>query len=344
MKPKPRIQLAAAMAAGALLLGACGGGGEGDAGVGVRSINTNVGLGVDVTAAAPPNTIVRSPRRLDEPSATIPPLEFATPAPELNKPCPTAGPFDFPDVETGVEPAKVRPVERTYRWKVDGSVDTGGGPITIDGFEERTIKNVEDVSGVPGAYRFDSVQTFFVNQTKTESVTTTYQVIPDSPGQSAATSSDAGRGLFLEEIVGKVPDGQGGTQDVSFQPVPPVQMLAFPVEDGAGNAGSTPAGTPIGSRGVDPANGAQLTIDGIVKSKKQVDACGKKVDSWFVDAAQTFTYTDPETGQTQSQESNFDYGVAIQYGSLIIYEKIEAPIEGPVIKLEFRIGEVPKAK
>ncbi|MGH2758203.1 MAG: hypothetical protein ACRDKJ_01430, partial [Actinomycetota bacterium] len=59
--------------------------------------------------------------------------------------------------------------------------------------------------------------------------------------------------------------------------------------------------------------------------------------------AYRFTYTDSRTGQTQTLESNYDYGVAPQYGSQLTYEKTDAPLEEPSIQIEQRIGQVPKA-
>ena len=99
-----------ALALGVVLLSSCSSGGEGGAGVGVRSINTNIGLGVELEAAAPANIAPQVPprrRTLEAPESTLPPFDFDVPKP-MNRPCPEAGPFDFPEVETGVVP-KGRP-------------------------------------------------------------------------------------------------------------------------------------------------------------------------------------------------------------------------------------------
>jgi hypothetical protein len=85
----------------------------------------------------------------------------------------------------------------------------------------------------------------------------------------------------------------------------------------------------------------QITIAGQIKNKKQVDACGKRVDSWFVDATQTVRTTNPETLQTETFEGNYDYSVAPQYGSMLLYERIEAPLEGPIVSVASRIAKVP---
>jgi hypothetical protein len=176
-------------------------------------------------------------------------------------------------------------------------------------------------------------------------LTTTFRVVPTSPGQTETTRTDAGRGVFIVSIVFEGKDSEGRTIRAAFNPTPAVQLIAFPVKDGAGVGGTTP--TQTGSRsidsssGTDPGSGAQLTITGKVKGKKQVDACGERVDSWFTDAEQRFTYTDDRTGQTETLESNYDFGIATQYGGMLVYEHTDAPKDGPSIKIDARIGKVP---
>jgi hypothetical protein len=123
-------------------------------------------------------------------------------------------------------------------------------------------------------------------------------------------------------------------------------MMAFPVVQGAGVAGSSPqTGTPITtSSGTDPNTGNQLTLTGTVSGKKQVDACGKKIDSWLVKTTQTFRYTSTRTGQTTSLQSTYNYAIALQFGSLLVYEHTEAPSDTPVVVLDARIGRIPKVK
>jgi hypothetical protein len=315
--------------------------------VGVRSINTDIGLGIDVGAAsAPANTVVRTqpqPGTQQPPAITVPPFTYATPAPSLRQKCAVAGAFEFPAVEAGVDP-KGRPVASNYPWKVDGSIDYGAGPVPVDSFDTRTIKDVGDVSGIPDAFRYTQVQRFLVDQRSKGELATTYRVVPKSPAQTTRTNSDAGRGIFIESVHFKGKDGSGNAVETTFNPQPPVQLMAFPVIQGSGVAGQTPqTGTPItSSTGTDPQTGTSLTITGNVKGKKQVDACGKKVDSWLTTSTQDYSYTDASTGQTQTLESRYDYAFAIQYGSLPVYEHTESPKDGPVLIINNRIGQIPK--
>jgi hypothetical protein len=344
---RSNLRLVSAAIAGALIFGACSTSSDVKHGVGVRSINTNVGLGIDVNAAAAPaNTVVAQPQQQGPnapPPITIPPLTFYTPPPALKMKCPAAGPFDFPAKEAGVEPTG-RPVPATYTHKIDGTLDSGGGPVKLDTFDSRTIKDIQDVSGVPQAFRYSQTQTFLVDQRQKGVLTTTFRVVPVSPAQTSRTNSDVGRGIFIESIHFQGFSGNNRV-DSTFNPQPLVQLMAFPVIQGAGVAGNTPqTGTPItSSSGTDPQTGANLRVTGTVKGKKQVDACGKKVDSWLTSTIEDYTYNDSSTGQTQTLESRYDYAFAIQYGSILVYEHTEAPAQGPVLIVSDRIGEIPKA-
>lgn len=327
-----------------VLLTSCSSGGEGSgAGVGVREINTNVGLGIELEQTAPANIVVQRPqqRRLDRPESTLPPLEFELPKP-VNRPCALAGPFDFPAEETGVVP-KGRPKPGIYPWKIDGEVATGDGVFTVDDFESRSISDVKDHQGIPGAFTFAQTQTSYADARRASGTTTTvFRVVPDNPVENEQVASDAGKGVFIEQIIFRSRNAEGQPTESTFNPVPPVQLIGFPVKDGAGNAGTTQTGAPIrSSSGVDPNSGAQLTIQGTVKGKKQIDACGDRVDSWFVDAVQTYRYP-TDNGQTETLEANYDYGIAPQFGGMLVYEHIEAPLEGPIARVDFRVGRVPE--
>ena len=332
------------LALGVVVLSSCSSGGEGSGpGVGVRSINTNIGLGVELEAAAPANiapTVPPRRRSLEAPEATIPPFDFDVPKPTTMS-CPAAGPFDFPERETGVVP-NGRPPAGIYPWKIDGRVATGDGVFDIDDFETRTINNVEDHPSIPGAFVFAQTQRNFADYRNDRGTTTTiFRVVPTSPVDSEQVASDAGSGVFIEQIIFRGKDSEGRDVETTFRPVPAVQLIAFPVEDGSGNGGSTQTGAPIeSSSGVDPETGAQLTIQGSVKGKKQIDACGDRVDSWFVDAVQTYRYP-AGNGQTETIEANYDYGIAPQYGGMIVFEHVDAPRDGPVAQIDFRVGKVP---
>ena len=322
----------AALAFGLIVVSSCSSEGDGARnGVDVRSINTNVGLGIEVQAAAPANVTVRPRERPQEPSATIPPLEFEIPKP-TTKPCPDAGPFDFPELDSGVEP-KGRPAEARYDWKIDGKYTDGFGDFVLDSFDARRVENVKDHSSIPDAFIYDQVQENFFDERQNEGkLITHFRVVPKPAVQQEQVPNDVGKGLFIEgqTFIGK--DDQGHDVERTLTWSPAIQLIAFPVKDG----------TAIDTTGTDLGTGTQERITGVVKGKKQVDACGHRVDSWFVDAELRFTFTDSRTGQTETLDANYDYGVAPQYGALLVFEHIDAPKDGPVVRLDARIGRVPE--
>lgn len=326
-----------ALILGVVVFTSCGNGGEGArSGVGVRSINTNIGLGIELEAAAPANIVVQSPRRRavpTDPESTIPPFDFEVP-PRANRPCPVAGPFDFPDIEAGVEP-RGRPAAGDFPWKLDGEVTTGNGVFPVDTFETRRINRVQDHPSISGAFTFDVTQENLIDERQNRgTLTTRYRVVPRPAIEQEQVPNDVGKGLYIEGIVFRGEDSEGREVETEFAPTSPLNIMPFPVRDG----------TAIEARGSDPSTLARLTITGVVKGHKQVDACGDRVDTWFVDAQQEYTYTDNSTGQTESLVSNYDYGVATQYGALIIFEHVDAPLDEPAVKLEARIGQVPEAR
>jgi hypothetical protein len=338
------LRLAALLCVLGVLLGACGAEAADKRGVGVRSINTDIGLGVEVQLGAPGAVVVQQtePRRPSQqpPRFTLPPIIQPTAAPMRE--CPAAGPFDFPAKETGTFPTS-RPPAGTYPWKIEGKdVDAD-----IDEFETRKIFDIQDDSTSSDAFTFKQTQTFLIGR-PTGTLTTTFRVVPTSPGQTQTTRSDVGRGVFIVSVHFEGKDDEGRTVTGDFNPRPAVQLIAFPVKDGAGVGGTTP--TQTGSQsintssGTDPSTGAQLTITGKVKGKMQVDACGKRVDSWFTDAVQRYTFTDDRSGQTQTYETNYDYGIAPQYGGMLVFEHTEAPNDSPAITVNARVGKVPGEK
>lgn len=325
-------RLCAALALGLVVLTSCSSDDDGArAGVGVRAINTNVGLGIEIEAAAPANVVVRPRQRPIEPNATVPPLDFNLPKP-VKKACPEAGPFDFPEFDSGVEP-KGRPAPGNYDWKQDGRYTDGFGDFAIDTFDQRKISNVKDHSTIPEAFTFDLSQgNFFDSRRAQGTLITHYRVVPQPAVRQEQLPNDVGKGLFIEgnTFIGEDEDGNEFERTVTWSPA--VQLIAFPVKDG----------TAIDSTGSDLDAGARLTIQGAVKGKKQIDACGSRVDSWFVDANLTYTVSNDRTGQTETYIANYDYAVAPQYGGQPVFEKVEAPRDDPVLRVESRIGRVPE--
>ena len=306
-------------------------------GVAVRNLGTDVGLGVEPTDAGPANVVVRRARR---PSAPDPraPEKFTIDAPgttplPVRARCPAAGTFDFPKEEAGIAPKGI-PAEGVLSWKYEGSVDTEQGTVQVDQILPRLVGNVVFDPAIDGAFRY-SITDFTLYDDRANSggrLETTYLVVPDSPAESDASSRDEGRGMYLASIVFRSMEG-GEQTEQRFEWTPPVLMFPFPAVPG----------TQIDSTGVNAADGSRLTITGRIERKAQLDACGDRIDSWLVDGDMLFEVTDPETLQRESFESDYDYNIAPQFGSLLVGEHVKAPPgDDPVIDIDARVGEVPE--
>jgi hypothetical protein len=313
-------------------------------GVDVKAVNTDVGLGVEpVLGPAPGNIVVRKPIPREQLGPivypTLPPFEIETPTPAS---CPRAGDFDFPEKDAGVDPPPdIRPSEGAYKYFLEGKIESDTGKVDVRQFETRVLSDVKDDTAAPDAYSFTMQQSQLLDErVGYGKLITTYRVVPTgnfrtvpNPPAPAPGVSDTGRGLYLVSIVFQGVDDEGKPFESRFDPSNPLLLLPYPVVQG----------TDINASGTDPQTGTQVTITGEVKGKKQVDACGERVDTWLIDAVESYRFSDPDTFQTETIEADYDYGVAPQFGGMILYEKVIAPREGPIIKLEARVGSVPKA-
>jgi hypothetical protein len=337
-----------ALAAIALIASSCSAGST-KTGVKVGKIPTNVGLGIEAPLnAAPPNIAIVGDRPVPHQQVqnivqpTYPPFPTAAPTPKLD--CPVAGPFDFPSEEANPDPdPSIRPAPGDYRYKLDGTVTTDAGPETIDAFETRTIRDVVSDSSSPNAfdYTVSEQQVLDERSSRPGTVDTTYRVAPTgnfaaapNPPAAGVDVTDQGRGVFILKIVFHGYDDQGHPTTSTFQPNSAVQLLQYPVTQGA----------TVSSTGADSSTGSSLQIKGTVAGKKQVDACGHRQDSWLVNAEEIYQYTDPKTLQTNEIDATYNYAIATQYGGWVIYEHTEAPKDNPIIKIDARVGEQPRTQ
>jgi len=152
-------------------------------------------------------------------------------------------------------------------------------------------------------------------------------VVPQSPAQTARTNSDAGRGVFIETIHFKGRDANGNNVRFDISPAAPVQVLAFPDDPGGRIGRKTHRdGTPITrSSGTDPNTGS-LTIRTAPLKAEEVDACGKKIDSWW-SATETYNYNNTQ-GQTQNARVALRLRGSDPVRPILVYEHTEAPKDG----------------
>lgn len=275
-----------------LLLAACGSGVE--AGVNVKSVATDLVYGVpeEKIAAAPAN-IGRKP---DEPvkvvfgGSTLEDIKrrggpAQPPAPE----CPKADIDEFPD--PAMSSVQGRPKAGQYMWRVDGTEETALiGRIKLPRSTRREILGVRTTDD-PN-FEFTTVERDLRFGSRT-TIKTTYEVRDDD-------------GIYLIRIERETEGGRRAT----FDPVPQIEVLPLPVELGA----------EVNSTGVDPNSLEVLRVTGTVPKRFRIDACGDPVDSFLVDATQEFISSSGE-----STQRNYDYGVATQFGGMIVFEHVDAP-------------------
>jgi hypothetical protein len=246
-------------------------------------------------------------------------------------------------------PGGRRPAEADYRWVRAGVVRDprfGGVPINVDGFEQRTVKDLRerraDVDAVTGeempSFEFDTIQT---DLTTGATVVRTWRVrtgaasaspadlivqptLPDG-SSPAARAGEPDRGLSLVRQVTTAPDGTEHT----FAPSSPLLVLPLPVRPGE----------TFSSTAVDPATFQSMSFTNVtVGTPERVDACGDVVEGWPVEGQLEFVGPSGEA-------VTFTYHAVVvpQAGGVIASEKIDQGTEtGPGMNVTWRLGELPE--
>jgi len=203
------------------------------------------------------------------------------------------------------------PKEGFYKWVVATEQQVQGvGPTQSHSFHERSIEDVEIIRG--GIIRYTTVEQDLVFGAQRK-VRQTYEV------RQGAGQSD--EGIFLTRRSSQT----GNKPPEEFVPTPAILMLDLPVKIGNSSNGS----------GVDPNSLEIQQQEGLVTKRQRVDACGTVIDSWFVDAQQTFT---ARTGERTTR--NYDFAIATGLGGFIVMEHIESPFPNPRFKADARLGQI----
>ena len=308
-----RAPTAAVLLALVLTAGACTSGPA--PGVNVRSVATDLVYGIPPTPdpAPPANTAPEPVAPLGtvirpsgpQPQKTLEPIQ-------PRDVCPDPKVDDFPRPATSAVDG--RPAEGSYRWIVDGTRVTQIGRIRLASAEVRQIQNVQTTTM---GFEFTMAQRDYGSQ---DTVFTTFEV-------RNAQSED---GVYLTQI-----QRVNSEREVTFDPAPAVLVLPLPVE----------FGTEFSSVGVDPVSQEALRHQGTVKDRQRVNACGRWMDGWFVDAQRTFVGADGGVSQ-----ANYDYTVAVQFGAMLAFEHVESPCAPneenecpdaePTLEFDAHIGQV----
>lgn len=293
-------------------------------GVRVRGAQTDVVFGAPTSpplANFPPATVQQPPQSTPSFVRELFPLEEPTfdlgegfdPPPVPARPtCPDAGLNDFPKAAAS-DVISTLPAAGKYRWKLKGKVQNPGmQPITIDGFQTRYLRRV---SGAAGSHTFQALER---DQTSGRVLVSTFKVKSESSNMLADALDPVGLQLVrVDEL------DEDGEPRAVLQPRPPLVYLPLPV---------TP-GESFSSRAIDAATGAVLTMEGQVRGRQRVDACGDIVDGWLVKATQSFT---PKAGGSTSSRT-YDYAVATQLGGILTSEHVQS---GDTFDVRFEIGQL----
>lgn len=335
-----------------------------DPGVKIAQLQSNIVFGFELKdkAATPPGVIpddevepadqdMALPEQTEEPERE---KEKMPPLPNVQVSCPEAREDAFAERPASVNfEGQALPGE--YLWKQEGATRIFAQDVAFSKFGYRQIFDVSqlkveqyqagdpidptkptevkeytykvrvpDLLTSPGGNGAFFIDTYKVRQSPF--VARAYP--PVSPVTTPAQSTSAGdpdRGLSL--VKREWFRGNTNVAERTFTPSPGILLLPFPVITGHA----------FESVGVDPVNGATMVVNGIVGTRKTVDACGEIIDGWEV--ATTVRFTDDNGLQTSN---SYTFRVATQYGAIMTYEALEAApgTVSAVPKQVYSIGQV----
>lgn len=325
-----RVSPAALCIAMALVAGACGD--QAEPTVRLQNVQADIVFGeIEPPPSAPANTSSGALGEADD-VIEVDEIEFddkgfltrLPPRAAPIEPCPPAALTEFPDREASLN-VEGKPAIGLYRWVRNGEQTLTAVPgvkLPISGFEKRLIRAVEEENET--TFTFETVQSEIGSG---QIVVTRYRV-KTAPTQQRVGPTDVrvgepDRGIAIYEI--ERFDPKTGASLSTFAPTPPVLILPLPIVPGEAFEGV----------GVDPAGGGSLRIQGSVRKRQQVDACGEVIDGWLVEGTRTTSGLNPEDSTTQT----YHYIVATQLGGPIIQEYVEASDAQGSAKVTFRVGQ-----
>lgn len=197
--------------------------------------------------------------------------------------------------------------------------------MKLNEFEQRRVQAITPDVANPQNFSFSTIQKKPGTGSNTL-VISTFIVDVTNPTPTL-------KGVLLDKIE---EDKQDGSLKTLFDPEPDIMYLPVPVQQGSANTFETV--------GADPRSQQTLRHRGFVKERKDIDACGKMIQAWFVDGESLF-----RTGLAE-RRVNFDYGIATHFGGLIVFEHVQSACEvsgtdgsctpAPEIEYDTNIGQV----
>jgi hypothetical protein len=213
------------------------------------------------------------------------------------------------------------PTEGLSRWKQAGSQTFPNvGEFPVQGFERRTVEDVELLRGTPEApieHTYRTTQIDFLSRNILESgfrVRTDGRTVRGNAAEllidESVAAGEPDRGVVLESLDELDPETGDVLSSSRFSP--PVLYLPLQVFPGE----------QYQSVGIDTRTGATLQHTAKVVERTRVDACGDVVDGWLVEARQVFSGPDGPSSR------EYTYIVATQRGGVLISEAYAQEIPG----------------
>lgn len=241
-----------------------------------------------VVAPPPPSVVTLPPPPFSTtPPPQAPPPVVASPAPTG---CPALDPLEAPALEA---PPQIDgpPRPASYLFANVGDFTTSGADARSGTFPATTVRKVDAIATDADGFSWEVAET--IGDTTT---TTRYRVV-------TATALPGQAGLYVERMDYRRSDGA----TAAFQPVPSLQLAAFPLV----------RGTTLDARGVDPVTQTTMSFTSTVAGKARVPVCGKPLDSWTLELT---------AGRLVSPTADLSfastYQVGTQYGGLLLRDLV----------------------
>jgi hypothetical protein len=251
-------------------------------------------------------------------------------------PCPSA-PVDAAILTPKTPAPPGPPSAATYTYRVKGSIRVGGAERALPGELTRDVVNIR--SEPPAAFAFDTFDTMG-GQTSA----TTYRVVPGwYPVQPPTSNGDIAKSAAETQTGQQIPNSPTASRaepglyilrfaagDAGFRVSDPgIKLVDFPVELGA-------TFTSAATDGVTTMNYTS-TVNPV---PTRVNACGILLDVYQVDLAGHISKSTSEDGYVDAPFTA-SYGIAPQFGGLVVWEKIQITSADVSRTMEATINQEP---
>jgi hypothetical protein len=303
-----------------------------EVGMNARSVDLLLGLRAGLVTDGP----VFPPIPTHVPGLGGPGLPGTYPSPKPER-CPAAAP-NAPYLVPAPPKIGAPPSAATYRYRTEGEVRNGKDAVKLPAVTTRTIKQPRKEE--TGSFTFDVVTKVGADET-----TTSFRIVPEwFPAPPPTGTVDTGAGTVENDTGQSVP--REHPEGSRIQPGlyltridsddsavtlkdPGLKIVDFPIKPGA-------VFRSVATDGVTTLNYTST----VPAERPRIDACGTLIDVHRVDLTGQIARR-AATGEVVTALFNSSYGIATQYGGVIVWERAEVA-SGPVSRrIEATIDSVP---